>query len=356
MQRAWATGAEHDLGPIEWVAAISGESMVADHIRLALDAAIAPDATIAQCQAGMLAVECVTYLHGGDADLDPVVHRWMLDMHPKSDEALRATALAVLAKLRSDSVLATHWRGEPAERQAEWDACLDNLRDRLTTAKRKPDPRTDPRIVAFAKSFVAAKAHLRVALVPYEITDEPSVHVLVAPGLSIVVHYADVEGLEPVAVPIEHARAWNRTATDLAKLAAKRTREVSGLRTHVIDNDGVEINLAFGNSSFTAGLMPYANLLLAEGKAPHGMLVAAPNEGTVVYHRISNEKWNEAAVELVGQVREIYTRAAERISSQLWWWHKGKLVELPYTVIANNVIIEPVAEFVNHMNKLGLNA
>jgi hypothetical protein len=352
MQRAWATGAEHDRGPIEWVAAISGESKVADHIRVALDAALAPDATIAQCQAGMLAVECVTYLHGGDADLDPLVHVWMRDMHPAIDEALRATALDVLAKLRANSALATHWRGQPAERQAEWATSLDNLRERLTTAKRKPDPREDPRIVALAKSFLAAKPHLRVALVPYEITDEPIVHVRVAPGLSIVVHYAEVDELEPVAVPIAHARAWNRTAKDLAKLAAKRTREVSGLRTHIVENDGFEINLAFGNSSFTAGLLPYADLLLPEGGAPHGMLVAAPNEGTVAYHRIADAKWNEAAVELVGQVREIYTKSAQRISPQLWWWHKGKVVELPYTVIADNVIIEPVEAFVKQVKKL----
>jgi len=38
MQRVWATGAEHDHGPIEWVAAINDESKVADHIRSALDA------------------------------------------------------------------------------------------------------------------------------------------------------------------------------------------------------------------------------------------------------------------------------------------------------------------------------
>jgi hypothetical protein len=300
----------------------------------------------------LLAVECVTYLHGGDADLDPVVHAWMRDLHPKTDEALRATALEVLAKLRADSALATHWRAEATERQAEWSSCLDNLRERLTTAKRKPDPRTDPRIVALKKNFNAAKHHLRIALVPYEITDEPIVHVLVAPGLSVVVHYGDVDELDPLAVPVEHARAWNRTAKALAKHAAKRTREVSGLRTHTVENDGFEISLAFGNSSFTAGLLPYANLLLAEGGAPHGMLVAAPNAGTVVYHRIVDAKWNEAAVELVGQVKEIYTSSAQRISPQLWWWHEGKVIELPYTVVADTVIIQPVDEFVSCVNKL----
>jgi len=298
-------------------------------------------------------VECVTYVHGGDADLDPLVHVWIRERHPAIDEALRTTALEVLAKLRAGSALATHWSGEPAERQAEWATALDHLRDRLTTAKRKPDPRKDPRVIALAKSFLAAKSHLRVALVPYEIADEPIVHVRVAPGLSIVVHYAEIEELEPLAVPIEHARAWHRTAKDLAKLAAKRTREVSGLRTHTLENDGFEINLAFGNSSFTAGLLPYADLLLAEGGAPHGMLVAAPNEGTVVYHRIADAKWNEAAVEIVGQVREIYAKSAQRVSPQLWWWHKGKVIELPYTVIAETVIIQPIDAFVNHVKKLG---
>ena len=41
----------------------------------------------------MLAVECVTYLHGGDADLDPVVHLWMREMHPPTDEAIGATSI-----------------------------------------------------------------------------------------------------------------------------------------------------------------------------------------------------------------------------------------------------------------------
>src|SRR5688500_420019 len=98
MQRAWATSAEHDQGPMDWVAAINEDSKVEDHIRVALEVATRPDATIAQCQTGMLAVECVTYLQGGDADLDPRVHLWMREVHPNSDEALRATALDALAR------------------------------------------------------------------------------------------------------------------------------------------------------------------------------------------------------------------------------------------------------------------
>ncbi|HEY0252992.1 MAG TPA: hypothetical protein VGC41_15760 [Kofleriaceae bacterium] len=353
MQRTWATGGENDRGPLEWVGAIVPESKVVPHIRVALDAAAAPDATIAQGQAGLLAIEAVTYIHGGDADLDPVLHMWLRDMNPTSDEALRKTALDVLAKLRAGSALAAHWATEPVEKQDAWRASLDNLQDRLTTAKRKPDPRKDPRIIAFAKNFHAAKKHLRVALAPYAITDEPIVHILVAPGLSVVVHYAEVGDLEPVAVPIEHARAWNKTAKAIAKLAAKQTREVSELRTHILENEGFEINLAFGNSSFTAGLLPYASLLLAEGiTAPHGMIVAAPNAGTVVYHRIADEKWNPAAVEIISQVREIYMSSKERISPKLWWWHEGEVTELPYTVIADNIMIEPVAEFVDAMAKL----
>jgi hypothetical protein len=310
MQRAWASGAEHDQGPMEWVAAINNDLEVADHIRAALEAAVLPDATIAQCQVGMLAVECVTYLQGGDADLDPLVHIWMRDVHPNSDEAMRTTALDVLAKLRADSALATHWQRESPERQAEWATSLDNLHERLTNAKRKPDPRTDPRIIALGKNFTAAKDHLRVALVAYEVVDEPIVHVLVAPGFSVIVHYAEVGDMEPLAVPIEHARAWKRTPKELAKLAAKRTREVSDIRTHILENEGFEISLAFGNTSFTAGLLPYANLLLKEGGVPHGMLVAAPNAGTVVYHRILDTKWDEAAVALIEHIKEMYEVSA----------------------------------------------
>jgi hypothetical protein len=353
MQRTWATGAEHDRGPMAWVAAISDESKVADHLRAALDAGRPSTATIAECQTAMLAIECATYLQGGDADLPAVVHVWMRDANPKPDEALRVTALEVLTQLRAESALATHWRSEPVERQAEWATCLEHLHVRLTTARRKPDPGKDPRIAAFATSFDTAKHHLRVALVAYEIGDEPIVHVLVAPGLSIVVHYAEVDELEPVAVPIEHARAWKKTAKAIAKLAAQRTREVSGLRTHIVEHEGYEISLAFGNSSFTAGLLPYANALLDHAEAPHGLLVAAPNAGTVVYHRISDAKWKEAAVEIVGQVRELYAKSAERISPQLWWWHEGKVIELPYTVIADNVIIEPVEAFVSSVKSLG---
>ena len=353
MQRTWATGAEHDRGPVEWVAAINDESTVAEQLRAALAAAMMTDATVAQGQTGMLAIECVTFLQGGDADLPPVVHGWMRDLNPHTDEALRATALEVLAGLRERSALATHWRAEPTERQVEWATSLDNLHVRLTTAKRKPDPRNDPRIAAFAKSFESAKPHLRIALVPYEITDEPIVHLLVAPGLSIVVHYAEVGELEPVPVPITHARAWKRTAKAIAKLAAKRTLEVSDLRTHIVEHVGFEINLAFGNSSFTAGLLPYANLFVGAAQVSHGLLVAAPNAGTVVYHRIIDATWKEAAVEIVGQVREIYTSSALRISPQLWWWYEGKVIELPYTLIAETVMIEPIAAFANTVKPLG---
>ncbi|MFT3698746.1 MAG: hypothetical protein QM831_36705 [Kofleriaceae bacterium] len=353
MQRAWATGTEQDQGPREWLAAIGEQTHVGDHVRLALDTALAPDASIAQCQAGLLAVECVTYIQGGDADLDPLVHVWMRDLHPLADEALRARGLEVLAAIRAASSLATYWRTEQADRIAEWEAALDGLRDRLTTAKRAPDPREDPRIVAFASDFEAAKPHLRVALVPYEIKDEPIVRVKIAPNLTVVVHYADVGELEPLPVPIEHARAWKQGGAALGELAAKRTREVSGLRTHILENDGFEVNLAFGTTSFTAGLMPYAKLLLPEGtEAPHGMLVSAPNAGTVVYHVIADANWNAAAVEIINQVRDLYEKAGAKISPQLWWWRDGKVIELPYAVVADNVMITPVEKFVKYVKKL----
>lgn len=338
---------------MEWIAAINADLKVDEHIRAALEASVLPEATIAQCQAGMLAVECATYLQGGDADLDPRVHVWMHDVHPNSDESLRARALEVLATLRAESALAQHWRDQAAEKRAEWETALDKLQERLTNAKRKPDPRTDARIVALGKSFEKAKEKLRVALVPYEVIDEPIVHVKIAPSLSVVVHYAGVDEMEPLAVPAEHAKAWKRAPKDLAKIAAKRTREASDIRTHILEHEGFEIALAFGDSSFTAGLMPYANLLIKEGGVPHGMLVAAPNAGTVVYHRIVDGKWNEAAVALLEHIREMYEVSAARITPQLWWWHKNKLVELPYVAVADQIVIQPVDEFVNYVGKLG---
>lgn len=354
MQRAWATGGEHDRGPLEWVEAIREDSNVVEHIRGALDAVIAPEATLEQCQAGMLAIECVTYLQGGDADLHPMVHQWILDRHPNADEKLREVALGVLAKLVDRSTLASHWSAEPEAKQTEWVACITNLRERLVTAKRKPDPRKDKRIVAFASNFNTAKKHLRVALVPYEIRDEPIVHVKIAPGLSVVIHYAEVGDLEPIAVPIEHARAWKKTEKAIAKLAAKQTHEVSGIRTHIVEHDGFEIDLAFGNSSFTAGLLAFANLLLLEEKqTPYGMLVAAPNAGTVIFHRIADASWNPAAVEIVKQVTEIYEKSAQRLTPSLWWWHEGKVIELPYQVVAGNVMIQPIESFVECVKKLG---
>lgn len=351
MQRAWATGSGHDQGPMEWISTVGPESTT-ELIRAALEAATAPDATIAQCQTGLLAVECVTYLHGGDADLDPLVHVWMRELHPELDEPLRVLALETLAKLRATSTLATHWKTELADREATWLATLDELRDRLATAKRKPDPRKDPRIVALGKSFKQAQQHLRVALVPYEITDEPIAHLLVAPGLSVVVHYDGIEGLEPMPVPIEHLTGWNRSAKDLAKLAAKRTREVTEIRTHIMEHEGFEIALVFGANAFTAGLLPYANLVY-DGPAPHGVVIGAPFAGALAYHRIVDAKWSEAVVELVNQIKTLYEPSPERISRQMWWLHKGKLVELPYGELAGQIMIQPIDEFVAAVKKLG---
>ncbi len=345
MQRTWATGTEHDQGPMEWLAAIGEDTVVAAHLRAALAAAIAPDATIAQGEAGLLAIECVTYIHGGDADLHPLVHGWMRELRPSPDEGLRTTALEVLAKVRASSPLATYWRTDLPDLHAAWESALDNLAARLVRAQRPGDPRTDPRILAFASDLEAATEHLRLALVPYAITDEPIVHELVAPGLSVVVHYADVGELDPVPVPIAHARPG------LAALAAKRTREICGLKTHIIECAGFEISVAFGTSSFTAGLLPYANLL--EPDAPHGLLIAAPTAKAIVYHRIRDATWNEAAVEIVGQVRELFEKSGEQISPQLWWWHEGRVTELPYAVVADNVMIEPIAAFVSSIEKLG---
>lgn len=351
MQRAWATGTEqHDQGPLEWISAIDDKSTVPEHLRTALAAAVAPGATIAQCQAGVLAIECVTYVCGGDADLDPTIHFWMRDLHPRSDEALRTQALAALAALRTDSALAAHWQAQPAERSAEWQQAVDALRDRLTHARRKPDPGTDPRVVALGKSFPKAQPHLRVALVPYAITDEPIAHLAVAPDLTAIPHYDGLDGLEPVPVPLDHQRGWNRSPADLVKAAAKQTRERSEFRTHIIEHPGFEIAIAFGSTSFTAGLLPHATLL--SGGAPHGLLVGAPHAGAIAYHKIVDGRWNEAAVELVTQLRELYAGSAHRISPRLFWLHKGKLVELPYAVLGGQVAIQPIDAFVKYVAKL----
>lgn len=341
MQRVWATGTEADRGPMEWIGSIRQETIVADHIREAFAAANAAEASLEACLAGMLAVESATYVLGGDADLHPLLQQWMNDVNPRADETLREAGLALLAKLQNGSALATHFAGNAA-----WSEGVENLRRRLAAAKRKPDPAKDPRVIALADDFNVAKQHLRVALVPYDVADEPSVNLSVAPGLSVVVHYVGVGDLEPVPVPADHAKAWDKTPKAIAKLAAKQTRDVLDLRTHILENEGFEINVAFGDSSFTAGLLAYADLLLLNDfKAPHGMLIAAPNAGTVVYHRILDAKWNEASVEVIKQAREIFSSTGSQISPQLWWWHEGKVIELPYQIVLENYIIEPVEAF-----------
>lgn len=347
MQRVWATGGEHDRGPMEWIGAIREETVVADYLRAALETATAAGATIEQCQTGMLAIECVTYIQGGDADAHPMLIQWMHERRPNADEKLRAKALDALAKLRADSTLATHWGSDAA-----WSESLDKLRDRLTNAKRKPDPSKDKRIAAFGKHLDDAKKYLRLALTPYAIVDEPIVHILVAPNLSAVAHYADVDDLEPVPVPIEHARNWKKTERAVAKLAAQQTREALDLRTHIVEHEGFEINVAFGSNAFTAGLLPFIDIL-AGNDTPYGVLVAAPNAGTLVYHRIVDARWNEAAVAVIKQVREIFETTAQQISPQLWWWNAGKVIELPYAVVAENYIIEPIEAFMTVVRPLG---
>lgn len=347
VQRTWATGSEHDQQPLAWLSRIGKETELA-HVHDALNAALAEDASIGECQTGLLAVECVAYLRGGDADLHPHAHAWLRTKRPTADDALRDLALAVIDKTRSASRLATWWHVELADKLDGWLAALDHVAARLRSATRVADAAspTSGELDALKADLDAALPHLRVALVP-KLIDEPIASMVVAPGLSLLLYYA-LPNSAPVPVPQSHVDAWGRSVW---KDAAARTRAVAELKIHIIESEHHEVSVVFGSDTFTAGMAPFVDIFL-DAPAPHGVLLGIPFAGGFVFHRIVDNHWREAATDVIEHIERLF-ESEEPISKKLYWWRDGSITEQDYHRIGDALIINGTPELLEAMSAVG---
>lgn len=347
MQRTWATGSDHDQQPLAWLSRLDDSSTL-ETLRQALAVALADDATVGECQTGLLAVEAIAYLRGADADLHPHLHAWLHAKRPIVDDALRDLAMAVVARLRSDSQLANHWRVHLADRFERWQSALDGVAIRLRDARRAEDAAhpTLAEIEALGTSLEAALPHLRVALVTAQV-DDPVATEVIGPGLTLVLHY-ELPGKEPVAVPRAHTQAWGKTPW---REAAARTRAVAELRIHHIESEHHEVSVVFGSDTFTAGMAPFVDIFL-DAPAPYGVLLGIPFAGGFVFHRIVDAHWRDAATDVMEHVDKLF-ESQEPISRELYWWRDGTLTIVPHQRVGEAILVMPSDELLAALAPLG---
>ncbi|MFE9955202.1 hypothetical protein [Micromonospora sp. NPDC005299] len=125
---------------------------------------------------------------------------------------------------------------------------------------------------------------------------------------------------------LAQAARLDREPAELVRIAVRQTveRELTTLdvRDHELPTGGsVRLLAADGNPFVTTALMSVKRFL-PEG-ADHGALVAAPQYGAVLLHRVDN-RVQDAAVALHRLAGSMFTAAADPCSDQVFWWHAGE--------------------------------
>lgn len=328
MIRTWATGSAHDDKPLDWLFDLRYDKDVA-HIRDAIEAGL-DDASVGACQTALLACECVAFARGGPADLHDDATAWMKRAKPPADDELVAIAVKACERIASDSALLAWWKQVHDDQVDEWLESVAFLAERV-------QHREEP-----APAFDDAFPHLQLTILPEE-PNEPIAMRQLAPGLTLVMFYARPDE-DPHPVPAAHVRAWDRP---VMAAVAKRMRAEAEFK---IDSK-LGVTCVFGRNQFCCGLAAFVDLFF-EGEAPHGVLVGMPFAGAVLFHKIVDKGWYDAAKVLIENIQHLHD-SPDPISTELFWWRgPADLVAQPYELGEETFTFAPSPELLDAVSSL----
>jgi hypothetical protein len=208
-----------------------------------------------------------------------------------------------------------------------------------------------PDVNALLADHEAARARLRVRVLPTATAEDAHLRLPVAPGLDAVVAL-DLED-SVVIPPRERFADWEMDLDEVFRLALEQTRHEPLPPADAIPlGDGTTLLRIESPSFFTATAVLFLADHVEVGEA--GALVAVPSRHTLLVHVIEDaHAATEALHRLASIVPGLEAELPGGLSDTIYWAHEDALEPIPTSYADGRLTVEPPPAFVAMLGTLG---
>lgn len=196
-----------------------------------------------------------------------------------------------------------------------------------------------------------ARERLRIRILPEKATpgeESSGVTKPVAPGLTAALVLEGKRGAEPVTA--EMADGWGvSTATlyEAARVNHKRRKVKKE------PGQGFSVGVIMGDDQDTASeILFFENYVKVE--PPAGTIVVVPTQRAVLYHEIHDKKAVDALQTILVIGHQLFQQGPDPVLPLLYWWRRRRFALLPIEVQGEAVRFMPPIEFVQALQKVGV--
>ncbi len=145
---------------------------------------------------------------------------------------------------------------------------------------------------------------------------------------------------------------WNKEEEELFKIGQENVKKNNSLELNKQAMTGYSVYTVDSDHFFAANI--YFELDKLEIIDPEkGALIAFPHRHCSIIYPITTVEVIKAINELIPIIHNMHNEGAGPISSGLFWYKKGKLNPIAYTITDENLTITPSSEFLELLNMVG---
>jgi hypothetical protein len=153
-----------------------------------------------------------------------------------------------------------------------------------------------------------------------------------------------------LSVHSEDVARFQKPIEELFTIALENAKKRVEYEIKITKIKEVEYFFVFTDSFFSGTIfyeLKERNLL-----GEYGVLIAFPTRHTTIIYQINDVKAIEAVNTLTPMVHKLYHQGPGSNNSNLYWFNKETLIDLPINREENRSIFTPSSEFVELLNKL----
>jgi hypothetical protein len=197
------------------------------------------------------------------------------------------------------------------------------------------------------------RARLRIRIVPERSVQGEalgaSVAKPVAPGLVASLVLEGKDGGEPVTP--EMANRWN-VSTSALFAAARDNHKRRKVKKET--GQGFEVGVLMGDDPDTASEILFLEHYI-KVEPPAGTIVVVPTQRAVLYHEVHDKKAVDALQTVLVIGHQLFQQGPSPVLPLLYWWRRRRFALLPIEVQGETVRFMPPIEFVQALQKIGVN-
>jgi hypothetical protein len=201
--------------------------------------------------------------------------------------------------------------------------------------------------------FKRIKSQLRARLYPVDIVNHTT-EIIQRPGPEGTLEVLALDLPTTVrTVSRSEIEGWGLDETDLFSIGRQNLRATGKLKPNTIQLEpGTALTVYTGDPFYAAShALIIDDYIPADNK--HGMLVGVPKRDILILHAIQNIGAMEAAGAMLQVIVGMHRDGPGSISQNLYWYHEGEYIVLPYELEDQSLRFLPPDDFSELLDELG---